>query len=155
MLFRSEEFRKKALNLGIALDTPEVVTKYIGSLHSYIRHSLLLFEPTTIDSANVKAIHIENRGKNEKDDHSRKPPFKPPNGKPKAKWKGKEKKMASTKKEEGERPYCNHCKKEGHDDDHCWKQHREKRPKKYGGKGKQKIVATMQQDLDPIPEMKH
>ena len=30
-----EEFRKQALNSGIALDTPEfVTTKYIGSLHS-------------------------------------------------------------------------------------------------------------------------
>ncbi len=63
-----EEFRKQALNLGIALDTPEVVTKYIDSLHSYIRHSLLLFEPTTIDAASVKAIHIENRGKNKSED---------------------------------------------------------------------------------------
>ena len=43
-----EEFRKQALNLGIALDTLEVLTKYIGSLYSYISHSLLLFEPTTI-----------------------------------------------------------------------------------------------------------
>ena len=59
------------MNLGIALDTPEVVTKYIGSLHSYIRHSLLLFEPTTIDSASVKAIHIENKGKNEREDQSK------------------------------------------------------------------------------------
>jgi len=57
--------RKQALNFGIALDSPEVVTKYIGSLHSYIRHSLLLFEPTTIDSASVKAIHLENRGTHE------------------------------------------------------------------------------------------
>ena len=105
--------------MGIALDTLEVVTKYIGSLHSYNRHSLLLFEPTTINVASVKAIHIENRGKNERDDHSRKPPFKPPNGKSKAKWKGKEKNTATAK--EGERPYCNHCKKEGHNDDHCWK----------------------------------
>lgn len=120
--------------MDIALDTPEVVTKYIGSLHSYIRHSILLFEPTTIDSANVKAIHIENMGKNERDDQSRKPPFKPPNGKSKAKWKGKEKITATAK--EGERPYCNHCKKEGHDDKHCWKQHPEKCPKKYGGKEK-------------------
>ena len=40
----TEEFRKYALNLGIALDSPEVVTKYIGSLHSYIRNSLLFFE---------------------------------------------------------------------------------------------------------------
>ena len=72
----TKEFRKQAL------DSPKVVTKYIGSLHSYIRHSLLLFEPTTIDSTSVKEIHLENRGKNERDDHSRKPPFKPSNGKP-------------------------------------------------------------------------
>ena len=103
----TEEFRKQALNLGIALDTPEVVTKYIGSLHSYIWHSLLFFETTTIDAASVKAIHIENRGKHERDDQSRKPPFKPPNGKSKVKWKGKEKKIATTR--EGEQPYCNHC----------------------------------------------
>ena len=107
--------------MGIALDTPKVVTKYIGSLHSYIRHSLLLFEPTTIDTASVKAIHIENRGKNEREDQSKKPPSKPPNGKSKVKWKGKEKKTMIAK--EGEWPYCNHYKKEGHDDDHCWKQH--------------------------------
>ena len=107
----TEEFRKQALNLGIALDSPEVVTKYIGSLHSYHRHSLLLFEPTTIDLASVKAIHLENRGKNERDDHFKKPPFKPPNGKPKVKGKGKEKRTTSTKKDEGERPYCTHYKK--------------------------------------------
>eukprot|EP00253_Pinus_taeda_P030758 PITA_30758 len=95
--------------------------------------------------ANLNAIHIENRGKNERDDQSRKPLFKPPNGKSKAKWKGKEKKTVAAK--EGERPYCNHCKKEGHDDDHCWKQHPEKQPKKYGGKGKQKTMETVQQDL--------
>ena len=76
--------------MDIALDSPEVVTKYIGSLHNYLIHSLLLSEPSTIDSANVKAIHLENRGKNERDDHFKKPPFKPPNGKPKVKGKGKE-----------------------------------------------------------------
>lgn len=59
----TEEFRKQALNLGITLDSHEVVTKYIGSLHSYLKHSLLLFEPTTIDLASVKAIHLENKGK--------------------------------------------------------------------------------------------
>ena len=133
--------------MDIALDSPEVVTKYIGSLHSYLRHSLLLFEPTTIDSASVEAIHLENRGKNERDDHFKKPPFKPPNGKPKVNGKGKEKMTASTKKDEGERLYFNHCKKEGHSDDHCWKQHLEKCPKKYGGKGKKKTMAAAQQDL--------
>lgn len=33
---------------------------------------MLLFEPTTIDLTSVKAIHIENRGKNEIDDQSKK-----------------------------------------------------------------------------------
>lgn len=140
----TKEFRKNALNLGIALDSHEVVTKYIGSLRSYLRHSLLLFETTTIDSASVKAIHLENRGKNERDDHFKKPPFKPPKGKPKVKRKGKEKRMTSTNKYEGKNPYFTHCKKEGHDDDHCWKQYLEKRPKKYGGKGKHKTMATVQ-----------
>ena len=84
----TKEFRKQALSLGISLDSPEVVTKYIGSLHSYIRHSLLMFEPTNIDSASVKAIHLEIMGRNDKDDHSKKPPFKPSNGKFKGKGMG-------------------------------------------------------------------
>eukprot|EP00253_Pinus_taeda_P019006 PITA_19006 len=141
----TEEFRKQALNLGIALDTLEFVTKYIGSLHSYMWHSLLLFEPTTIDASSAKAIYIKNKGKNEREDQSRKPSSKPPNGKSKEKWKGKEKKTTTSK--EGEWPYCNHFKKEGHDDDHCWKQNPKKFPKKYGEKGKQKTVAKTQQDL--------
>ena len=62
----TEEFRKQALSLGISLDSLEVVTKYIGSLHSYIRHSLLFDEPPTIDEASVKAMHIESRGAHEK-----------------------------------------------------------------------------------------
>lgn len=70
----TEEFWKQALNLGISLDTPETVTKYIGALHSYIRHSLLLFKPTTIDAANVRAIHLESRGKNDRDHQDKKAP---------------------------------------------------------------------------------
>lgn len=55
----TEEFWKQALNLGISLDSLKTITKYVGALHSYIRHSLLLFEPTTIDVAGVKDIHLE------------------------------------------------------------------------------------------------
>ena len=68
--------------------------------------------------------------------------------------KGKENNMGSTKKDEGENPYCTHCKREGHDDDYCWKLYPEKKTKRYGGKGKQKTIATMQQDLgfDPGDE---
>jgi hypothetical protein len=48
---------------------------------------------------------------------------------------------------EGGKPSCTHCEKIGHDDEHCWKLNLEKRPKQFGGKGKTKIVATVQQDL--------
>jgi hypothetical protein len=52
----------------------------------------------------------------------------------------------TTKKEEGN-PSCTHCKKYGHDDEHCWKLHPDLNPKRFGGKGKPKMVATMQKDL--------
>lgn len=55
----TEEFQKQELNLDISLDSPKAITKYVGALHSYIIHSLLLFKPTTIDVDRVKAIHLE------------------------------------------------------------------------------------------------
>ena len=54
-----EELRKQAFNFGISLDLPKTVTKYVGALHSYIKHSLLLFEPTMTNADSVKVIHIE------------------------------------------------------------------------------------------------
>jgi hypothetical protein len=40
---------------------------------------------------------------------------------------------------------CKHCKKEGHDDDHCWKLHPEKRPKWFKERKWRKKVATTTQ----------
>jgi hypothetical protein len=45
----TEEFRKKARSLNIPLDYYETLMKYIGALHSYIHHTLLLFNPTSLD----------------------------------------------------------------------------------------------------------
>ena len=50
-------------------------------------------------------------------------------------------------KKEGEKITCKHCSKDGHDEDHCWKLHPERRPKKFGNKGKSKTAATTQHDL--------
>jgi hypothetical protein len=44
-----EEFRKKALALNIPLDSYETLMKYIGTLHSHIRYTFLLFNPTILD----------------------------------------------------------------------------------------------------------
>jgi len=62
--------------------------------------------------------------------------------------------MASTKKDEGDRTYYTHYKKEGHDNNHCWKMYPEKGPKKYGGKGKEKTVATSSIDESLLNERK-
>jgi hypothetical protein len=51
---------------------------------------------------------------------------------------------------------CKHCKKEGHDDDHCWKLHPEKRPNgsKKGKGGKQLQQQHDQQTWDMIQVMR-
>lgn len=45
------------------------------------------------------------------------------------------------------KPSFTHCKKSGHDEEHCWKLHPEKKLKQFGGKGKKMIVTIVQQDL--------
>eukprot|EP00253_Pinus_taeda_P017995 PITA_17995 len=44
----TQEFIKRALILGISLDSPETLLKYIGGLHSYMRHTILMFNPTEL-----------------------------------------------------------------------------------------------------------
>ena len=60
----TQEFKKRALMLGISLDSPETLLKYIGGLHSYMRHTILMFNPTSIDEVSIQATHLEARGKN-------------------------------------------------------------------------------------------
>ena len=62
------------------------------------------------------------------------------------KFKRKDKKIATVMREGG-KPSCTHCKKSGHDEENCWTLHPEKKSKQFGGKGKTKTVATVQQDL--------
>jgi hypothetical protein len=135
----TEEFRKKALALNIPLYSQEIVLKYIGGLHSYILHTILLFNPTNLDGICVQVTHLESREKDGNDDSSMDPVQQKGS-------KNKGEKVATVKKEEVN-PTCSRCKKEGHDDSHCWKLHPELMPKRFGGKGKKNIVALVQQDL--------
>jgi hypothetical protein len=120
----TEEFRKKALALNIPLDSYETLMKYIGALHNYILHSLLLLNPTSLDEVCVQANHLERRGNNE---HEEKP-FKHLENHFIRKGNGKDKRTVIVEKEEG-KPSCSHCKKTSHDSEHCWKLHLELRPK--------------------------
>ena len=113
------------MGLDIPIDSLEIVTKYISSLHGYIRHSLLLFEPTTIDEASVKAMHLEHKETYEQNDHP---------------------KRAATTKRRGAKTSCTHYEKEGNEEDNCWKLHPELRPKRDDRKERQKRAASMKQD---------
>jgi hypothetical protein len=60
----------------------------------------------------------------------------------KRKWNGKKANLVAKKEE---RISCKHCNKEGHDDDHFWKLHPEKRPKCFKERKGRQIVATTSQ----------
>ena len=60
----TQEFRKRDLILGISLDSLETFLKYIDGLHSYLRHTILMFNPNRIDEVLVQATHLQARDKN-------------------------------------------------------------------------------------------
>lgn len=115
------------MNFDIPLDH-RLQTNYIGYLHSYIRNSLLLIELATIDEASVKAMHLESKGEHEQNDCQ---------------------KRAAIAKIRGAKPSSTHCDKEGHDEENCWKLHRELRPKRNDRNERHKTSATMQRDHEP------
>ena len=44
----TQEFRKRALLLGVNLNSQDTLLKYIGGLHSYLKHTILMFNPTNL-----------------------------------------------------------------------------------------------------------
>ena len=140
----TQDFRRRVLILGVELSSQDTLLKYIGGLHSYLRHTILMFNSTKLDEVCVQTTHLEERGKNVPQETSKKP-FKS-GDKREGKFKGKDEKNASIKKE-GEKITCKHCSKEGHYENHYWKLHLELRPKKFNNKEKENTVATTQQDL--------
>jgi hypothetical protein len=128
------------LMLDIPLHTQETLMKYIGGLPAHIRNTVCMFGPTNLDEVFVQATYIE-VGKTgvgvSEESSSRK--------EDKRKWNDK-KSNAVTRKEE--KPSCKHCKKEGHDEDHCWKLHLEKRPKWFKEKKRRQTVAATTRPTD-------
>jgi hypothetical protein len=57
----TQEFRRRALVLGVDLSSQETLLKYIGALHSYLRHTILMFNPSNLDEVCVQATHLEAR----------------------------------------------------------------------------------------------
>jgi hypothetical protein len=55
----TDEFRKMALMLNIALHTQENIMKYIGGLPAHIRNTIFVFGPTNIDEFYVQETYLE------------------------------------------------------------------------------------------------
>ena len=69
----TQEFRRRDLLLGVDLQSQDTLLKYIGGLHSYLRHTILMFNPTSLDEVCVQATHLEARGKNISNEGRNKP----------------------------------------------------------------------------------
>ena len=61
---------KRALILGISMYIQKYILKFIGGLHSYLRHAILMFNPTNLNEVCVQATHIESKGKSADDNFS-------------------------------------------------------------------------------------
>ena len=66
----TQEFRRRALTLSVDLTFQETLLKYIGGFHSYLRHTILMFNPSILDEVCVQATHLEVRGKHVSDETS-------------------------------------------------------------------------------------
>jgi hypothetical protein len=71
--------------------------QYIGALHNYIYHTLLFFNPTSLDEVCVQDTHLEYRGKHVQEDPTKKPSNLPHNTF--KKFKRKDKKTNTVKRE--------------------------------------------------------
>ena len=59
----TQEFRKRALLIGVNLQYQDTPLKYIGGLHSYLKHTILMFNQSDLDEVFGQARHLEARGK--------------------------------------------------------------------------------------------
>jgi hypothetical protein len=136
----TNEFRNMALMLYIPLHTQETLMKYIGGLPANIRNTIFMFGLTNLDEVYVQATYMEVK-KTEVgvsgELSSRKEDKRKGNGK---------KANSVTRREEN--ISCKHCKKEGHDYDHCWQLHPEKRTKWFKERKGRKIVAAATRPTD-------
>jgi hypothetical protein len=133
----THEFRKMALMLDVPLTTQETLMKYIGGLPANIRNIVFMFGPNNLDEVYVQATYIE-VGKTGVSVSGKTSSKKDGKGK----WNGKKTNSMTVKEE---KLSCKHCKKEGHDDEHCWRFHPEKRPKWLKERKGRKKVATKTQ----------
>lgn len=124
--------------LDIPLSTQNTLLKYIGGLHNYLKHTLLVFNPTKLDNFYVQDTYLEERGEFVRDGNKKNASN---NNSKKNKGKEKEKeKTTSTIQNEKPKEQCIYC--EGHLEAKCWKLHPNQCPNSKW-KEKKKQVSTL------------
>lgn len=120
------EIKKRVALVGASLKSQEALLKYIGCLHSYLRHTILLFNPTDFDKVCVQAQHLEVCRKSKMEEKNSK-----------TKPHGRDKIKALSKRDD-KKLHCSHCDKDGQIEEKCWKLHLKLKPRifKKGSKKK-------------------
>ena len=59
--YYTQEFRKRSLMLGVDLKSHDTLLKHIGGLHSYLRHTILIFNPNNLVDVCVQDTHLEGK----------------------------------------------------------------------------------------------
>ena len=59
--YYTQYFKKKTLVVEFSLHSSETLIKYIVGLHSYLCHTILMFNPTNIDEVSIQATELEAR----------------------------------------------------------------------------------------------
>ena len=54
----TQEFGRRALLLGVDLQSQDTLLKYIGGLHNYLKHTILMFNPSSLDEVCVQVTHL-------------------------------------------------------------------------------------------------
>ena len=57
--YYTQYFKKKTLAVEFSLHSSETLIKYIAGLHSYLRHTILMFTPTSIDKVSIQATKLK------------------------------------------------------------------------------------------------
>jgi hypothetical protein len=100
----TSEFRRQAIRLGISLEEPGVVMKYLGGLFIHIRRQLQLHGVKIIDEASKKALYIELDSR-KRQQHM---------GQEETNKKRDKKIATTTEKRRDPNRHCKHCDVDGH-----------------------------------------
>ena len=57
--YYTQYFKKKTLVVEFSLHSSETLIKYIVGLHSCLRHTILMFNPTSIDEVSIQATELK------------------------------------------------------------------------------------------------